>query len=107
MVKGQIPPQMSGIMRVTLSVGARQTGSPPEVLLPILDWAVTMRRRIDSLLFRERTNPVAVSVAVVGATGAVGAIMRQVLVEHNFPLLGIKFLASERSAGKTIEFKGK
>src|SRR5947208_1200214 len=33
--------------------------------------------------------------------------MRQVLVEHNFPLRAIKFLASERSAGKTIEFKSK
>jgi aspartate-semialdehyde dehydrogenase len=47
------------------------------------------------------------SLAVVGATGAVGEIMRQVLVEHAFPLRAIKFLASERSAGKTIEFKGK
>lgn len=47
------------------------------------------------------------SVAVVGATGAVGEVMRQVLVEHQFPLRSIKFLASERSAGKTIEFKGK
>ena len=47
------------------------------------------------------------SVAVVGATGAVGEIMRQVLVEHQFPLRAIKFLASERSAGKTIEFQGK
>jgi aspartate-semialdehyde dehydrogenase len=47
------------------------------------------------------------SVAVVGATGAVGEIMRQVLVEHAFPLRAIKFLASERSAGKTIEFQGK
>jgi aspartate-semialdehyde dehydrogenase len=44
---------------------------------------------------------------VVGATGAVGQIMRQVLVEHNFPLRSIKFLASERSAGKQIEFQGK
>src|SRR5437667_5371395 len=33
--------------------------------------------------------------------------MRQVLCEHNFPLRAIKFLASERSAGKTIEFQGK
>ena len=48
-----------------------------------------------------------VSVAVVGATGAVGEIMRQVLVEHNFPFSSIKFLASERSVGKSIEFKGK
>jgi aspartate-semialdehyde dehydrogenase len=44
---------------------------------------------------------------VVGATGAVGEIMRQVLLEHAFALRSIKFLASERSAGKTIEFKGK
>jgi aspartate-semialdehyde dehydrogenase len=47
------------------------------------------------------------SVAVVGATGAVGEVMRQVLIEHKFPLRSIKFLASERSAGKPIEFRGK
>src|SRR5947209_598762 len=43
----------------------------------------------------------------MGATGAVGEIMRQVLCERNFPYRAIKFLASERSAGKTIEFHGK
>ncbi|HXG10032.1 MAG TPA: aspartate-semialdehyde dehydrogenase [Gemmataceae bacterium] len=47
------------------------------------------------------------SVAVVGATGAVGEVMRQVLAERNFPLRAIKFVASERSAGKTVEFQGK
>jgi aspartate-semialdehyde dehydrogenase len=47
------------------------------------------------------------SVAVVGATGAVGEIMRQVLSERAFPLRSIKFLASERSAGKSITFKRK
>jgi aspartate-semialdehyde dehydrogenase len=47
------------------------------------------------------------NVALVGATGAVGEIMRQVLSEHKFPLRSIKFLASQRSAGKTIEFQGK
>ncbi len=47
------------------------------------------------------------SVAVVGATGVVGEIMRQVLLERKFPLRSIKFLASERSSGKTIEFDGK
>ena len=47
------------------------------------------------------------SVAVVGATGAVGEIMRLVLTEHAFPLRAIKFLASTRSAGKTIDFQGK
>jgi aspartate-semialdehyde dehydrogenase len=50
---------------------------------------------------------VAPSVAVVGATGAVGEIMRQVLQERSFPARSIKFLASERSAGKPIAYKGK
>lgn len=47
------------------------------------------------------------SVAVMGATGAVGEVMRQVLIERKFAMRSIKFLASERSAGKTIEFGGK
>ena len=47
------------------------------------------------------------SVAIVGATGAVGAVMRQVVIEHGLPVKAIKFLASERSAGNTVEFKGK
>lgn len=49
----------------------------------------------------------AVSVAVVGATGAVGDLIRKVLAERNFPLSTIKFLASEKSAGKPIDFAGK
>lgn len=47
------------------------------------------------------------SVAVVGASGAVGSVMVQLLRERNFPIGSIKFLASARSAGKTIEFGGK
>jgi aspartate-semialdehyde dehydrogenase len=47
------------------------------------------------------------SVAVVGATGAVGEIMRKVLEERAFPFRSVKFLASERSAGKSLTFKGK
>jgi aspartate-semialdehyde dehydrogenase len=43
----------------------------------------------------------------VGATGAVGEVMRQVVSEHGLPLKSIKFLASQRSVGKTITFKGK
>jgi aspartate-semialdehyde dehydrogenase len=50
---------------------------------------------------------VAVNVAVVGATGAVGDLMRTVLAERNFPLKSIKFLASEKSAGKQVTFAGK
>jgi aspartate-semialdehyde dehydrogenase len=47
------------------------------------------------------------SVAVAGATGAVGEVLRQVLTERAFPARAWKFLASERSAGKTVEFGGK
>jgi aspartate-semialdehyde dehydrogenase len=50
---------------------------------------------------------VGVNVAVVGATGAVGELIRKVLVERAFPVKTIKFLASPKSAGKTVEFAGK
>jgi aspartate-semialdehyde dehydrogenase len=46
------------------------------------------------------------SVAVVGATGVVGELMRKVLEERKFPIRAIKFLASERSAGKSVTFRG-
>lgn len=47
------------------------------------------------------------TVAVVGATGAVGSKMMEQLVKRKFPIGDIKFLASARSAGKPIEFNGK
>jgi aspartate-semialdehyde dehydrogenase len=47
------------------------------------------------------------SVAVVGATGAVGRLIRRLLEERDFPCSRIKFLASARSAGKQLEFKGR
>ena len=46
------------------------------------------------------------NVAVVGVTGAVGQEMLDVLDARNFPLSAIRPLASERSAGKTVQFKG-
>ncbi len=46
------------------------------------------------------------SVAVVGASGAVGEVMIRLLIERKFPIGSIKFLASQRSAGKSIEFAG-
>ena len=46
-------------------------------------------------------------VAVVGATGLVGTKMLQVLAERNFPVTELIPVASERSVGKEIEFKGK
>ncbi len=47
------------------------------------------------------------NVAVVGATGAVGNEMIKVLTEHNFPVDELRLLASERSAGQALDFKGK
>ena len=47
------------------------------------------------------------SLAIMGATGAVGEVMRQVILERKLPFRAIKFLASSRSAGKTIQFQGK
>jgi aspartate-semialdehyde dehydrogenase len=46
-------------------------------------------------------------VAVVGATGLVGSKMLQVLAERNFPVTELVPVASERSVGKQVEFKGK
>ncbi|MEE9238513.1 MAG: aspartate-semialdehyde dehydrogenase, partial [Thermodesulfobacteriota bacterium] len=45
------------------------------------------------------------NVAIVGASGAVGQEMMGILEERNFPVREIKLLASERSAGKELEFK--
>ncbi|MBW2675422.1 MAG: aspartate-semialdehyde dehydrogenase, partial [Deltaproteobacteria bacterium] len=47
------------------------------------------------------------SVAVVGATGVVGTEMISMLEERNFPVGEITLLASERSLGKKLTFRGK
>lgn len=49
----------------------------------------------------------AYNVAIVGATGAVGQTFLDILSERNFPIDNLKLLASSRSAGKQIEYKGK
>ena len=46
------------------------------------------------------------NVAVAGATGAVGGAMLEVLERRNFPLGELRLLASERSVGKKLKFKG-
>ena len=46
-------------------------------------------------------------VAVVGATGMVGNVMLEVLEERNFPVTELLLVASERSVGKVINYKGK
>ena len=47
-----------------------------------------------------------ITLAVVGATGQVGAVVRDLLAQRNFPLATVRFLASARSAGSVIEWNG-
>ena len=46
------------------------------------------------------------TVAVAGATGAVGQVMLQILEERQFPVKALRALASERSVGKVVAFRG-
>ena len=46
------------------------------------------------------------NVAVAGATGAVGRKMFEILAERDFPVANLKALASARSVGQTLDFKG-
>jgi aspartate-semialdehyde dehydrogenase len=45
-------------------------------------------------------------VGIVGATGQVGTVMRQILAERDFPVAEIRFFASARSAGSTLPWQG-
>ena len=45
-------------------------------------------------------------VALVGATGQVGGVMRRLLEERDFPVTSIRYFASARSAGRTLPWKG-
>ncbi|MBH8576457.1 aspartate-semialdehyde dehydrogenase [Nostocaceae cyanobacterium CENA369] len=45
-------------------------------------------------------------VAILGATGAVGTELLELLEQRNFPVSDLKLLASERSVGRTLQFKG-
>jgi aspartate-semialdehyde dehydrogenase len=47
------------------------------------------------------------NIAIVGATGAVGIEILRVLERRNYPVAGLKLLASKRSVGKTLEFRDK
>jgi len=45
------------------------------------------------------------NVAIVGATGVVGRTFIQILEERDFPIAGLRLLASQKSVGQTIQFK--
>ena len=55
----------------------------------------------------ERASPSAPVVAIVGATGAVGVELIRCLEQRAFPLAELRLFASARSAGKTLEFRGR
>ncbi len=46
------------------------------------------------------------NVGIVGATGLVGSMMRQLLAERNFPIGRLRLFASARSAGTVIDWQG-
>jgi aspartate-semialdehyde dehydrogenase len=51
-------------------------------------------------------TPAGIRIGVVGATGQVGAVVRELLEERNFPVAEIRYFASARSAGTTLPWKG-
>ena len=53
-----------------------------------------------------RISDSGLSVAVVGATGQVGTVMREILAERNFPIRELRLFATARSAGTSVEFAG-
>jgi aspartate-semialdehyde dehydrogenase len=53
-----------------------------------------------------RISDSGLSLAVVGATGQVGTVMREILAERAFPIRELRLFATARSAGTTIEFQG-
>lgn len=53
-----------------------------------------------------RIQDTGLSIAVVGATGQVGRVMREILIEREFPIREIRLFASARSAGTEIDFAG-
>lgn len=53
-----------------------------------------------------RISDSGLSVAVVGATGQVGTVMREILAERSFPIRELRLFATARSAGTSVDFRG-
>src|SRR5699024_12215019 len=47
-----------------------------------------------------------VNIGIVGATGQVGEVLRDLLEQRNFPAASVRLFASARSAGKKLSFRG-
>ncbi len=65
-----------------------------------------MTANVNNLSKEEVRLSISYRVAILGATGAVGTELLQLLEQRNFPISDLKLLASPRSSGKTLEFKG-
>src|SRR5690606_35848453 len=57
-------------------------------------------------LLMTRISDSGFSIAIVGATGQVGTVMREILAERSFPIRELRLFASVRSAGRTVDFDG-
>jgi len=56
---------------------------------------------------REGEEPAGLTVAVVGATGQVGVVLRRLLAERAFPVRAMRYFASARSVGRTLDWAGR
>jgi aspartate-semialdehyde dehydrogenase len=97
---GDCPPLWEATPSLTLRV-------PPNLERTVASLQVGPPRMLTGFRTPEGFPVVNVSLAVVGATGAVGELIRTVLAERGFRPSHVKFLASAKSAGKTVEFLGK
>src|SRR5688500_20246906 len=90
-------------MRVTALPIFRSPAASQSAASKWVSWcAIESPRRRNNVVKKEQYN-----VAVVGATGAVGEQLREVLEEREFPVGELRLLASERSAGQFLPFHGR
>lgn len=94
-----VQPALFGLMNLLYCVAWRNSRECRQIRVKI-----TLTSYSQELFIVSVSAP---NVAIAGVTGAVGQEFLQVLAERDFPIGNLKLLASARSAGKTITFKGK
>jgi aspartate-semialdehyde dehydrogenase len=99
-VGGDLPAALAALRAVPVG--------PKEVMLDVDGGRFTVLGRMVSALTGIRTTPYnrAMRIGVFGATGQVGQVMRDLLVERDLPVDEVRFFASARSAGTTLPFNG-